>query len=69
MTLVIYAAVVVGIPTMAMVGLVILLIAASGGAAMNLVFHAKQLPLPIPLMLVHGTAAVTAFILLLISTF
>lgn len=68
-TLLIYAAVVFGIPTMAMVGLVILLIAAAGGAAMNLLFHSKQLPLPIPLMLVHATAAVTAVILLLISAF
>jgi len=44
-------------------------IAAFDSASMNLLYHAKQQALSIPLMIVHALLAVTAFILLLLSVF
>lgn len=69
LTLLIYAALTVGIPVMAQIGLGLFCLAAMGGAALNLLFHSKQLPLPIPLMIVHALLAVMAFVVLLISAF
>ena len=69
LTLLIYAWWNVGIPLMAQFATVLFIIAAMGGAAMNLLFHVKQLSLPIPLMIVHGLLAVSAFVLLLLSVF
>ena len=69
LTLLAYAYFMVGIPVLACYALVLFVIAALGGAAMNLLFHSKQLPLPIPLMIVHALLAVTAFALLLLSVF
>ena len=69
LTLLIYAWCNAGIPAMAQIATVLFIIAAIGGAAMNLLFHSKQLPLPIPLMIVHGLLAVSAFVLLLLSVF
>lgn len=67
LTLLIYAALTVGIPVMAQIGLGLFCVAALGGAAMNLLFHAKQLSLPIPLMITHGSLAVMGFVVLLLS--
>jgi len=67
LTLLAYAHCTVGVPAFAFYALVLFLIAALGGAAMNLLYHAKQLAQPIPLMLVHAWLAVTAFVLLLLS--
>ncbi len=67
LTLLIYAACAVGIAPMAEVAVGLLVIAAAGGAAMNLLFHWKQRPLPIALMLGHAALAVTGFALLLLS--
>lgn len=69
LTLLIYAWCNSGIPLMAQFATVLFIIAAIGGAAMNLLFHSKQLPLPIPLMIVHALLAVSAFGLLLLSVF
>lgn len=69
LTLLVYAWCNVGIPPMAQFATVLFILAAAGGAAMNLLFHAKQLPLPIPLMIVHALLAVSAFVLLLLSIF
>lgn len=69
LTLLIYGWWNVGIPLLAQFATGLFIIAATGGAAMNLLFHAKQLPLPIPLMIVHALLAVTAFVLLLLSVF
>lgn len=69
LTLLSYATVFAGVPVMAQVSLGLFMIAALGGTAMNLLFHSKQLPLPIPLMIVHAGLAVTAFVLLLVSLF
>ena len=69
LTLLVYAWSNGGIPLLAQFATGLFIIAATGGAAMNLLFHAKQLPLPIPLMLVHALLAVSAFVLLLLSVF
>lgn len=69
LTLLIYAACTVGLPTYANFALGLLAVAAIGGVILNLVYHDKQLPLPIPVMLIHATLAVAGFALLLISAF
>ena len=69
LTLLAYAHCTVGVPAYAQYALVLFLIAAIGGAAMNLLFHDKQRSLPIPLMIVHALLAVSAFMLLLLSVF
>ncbi len=69
LTLLIYAAIVTGIPPMAQFATGLFVIAAVGGAAMNLLFHWKLLPLPIPLMILHATLAVAGFVLLLVSIY
>lgn len=69
LTLLVYAALTVGISVMAQIGLGLFCVAAVGGAAMNLLFHAKQLPLPIPLMIAHALLAIMGFVLLLLSAF
>ena len=69
LTLLIYAAMSVGIPLMAQVALGFFVVAAIGGAAMNLLFHWKLLPLPIPLMIIHALLAVIGFVLLLMCIY
>lgn len=65
LTLLTYAALTTGLPVMAWVALGFLAIAAVGGVAMNLLYHNKQLALPIPLMVLHALLAVTSLVLLL----
>jgi hypothetical protein len=48
--------------------LVIFLIAALGGFVL-FSFHLRSRPLPVPLVLIHGSAAVVAFVVLLVSVF
>ena len=67
-TLLLYAAATVGLPGMALTALVLFLAAAAGGAALNLNYHWKQLPLPRWLIIVHALAAVAGFLLLLAAT-
>ena len=67
-TLLLYAAVTVGLPKMALVALALFVAAAGGGAILNLNYHWKQLPLPKWLVLVHASAAVAGFVLLLVAT-
>ena len=67
LTLLIYAALTVGIPKLALYALVLLVIAAIGGAAINLLYHSKLLPLPIPLIIGHALIAAAGFVLLLVS--
>ena len=67
LTLLIYAAMTVGIPKLAQYALGLLVIAAAGGAAINLLYHSKMLPLPIPLVLVHALVAASGFALLVVS--
>lgn len=67
LTLLTYAALTVGIPRLAQYALGLLVIAAIGGAAINLLYHSKMLPLPMPLIIVHASLAATGFVLLLVS--
>lgn len=67
-TLLLYAAATVGLPAMALGALVLFLLAAGGGAFLNLNYHWKQLPLPKWLIVAHGSAAVAGFLLLLAAT-
>jgi hypothetical protein len=67
--LLIYAAVSAGIPVLAQVALGVFIVAALGGATMFLGFHLRGRALPIPLVIGHGVAALTGFVLLLVSLF
>jgi len=67
MTLLINAALTVGVPRLAQAGLVVLVLAAIGGAAMHLLYHARQLPLPKPLVIAHALGAVIGFSMLIVS--
>ncbi len=69
LTLLAYAAVVAGVPLMAQIALALLLLAAVGGAAINLLYHTKLLPLPVPFMTVHALLAVAGFALLVLSIY
>jgi hypothetical protein len=53
---------------MALGALFLFLLAAGGGAVLNLNYHWKQLPLPKWLVIVHAVAAVAGFALLLAAT-
>lgn len=64
-TLLAYAAFTVGVPTPAFWALVLFLVAAAGGAVLNLGYQWKQRPLPVGLMLGHAGLAIVAFVLLL----
>lgn len=66
-TLLIYAAVAVGIPPLAQLSILVLLIAALIGAWINLRFHSQLQPLPIKPMIAHALVAVVGFVLLLIT--
>jgi hypothetical protein len=68
LTLLIYAALTVGLPTLAVTATVLFVLAAIGGIAMNLNYHWKALPLPKWLVLVHASIAVVGFICLLLAT-
>jgi len=65
LTLLIYAAFTVGLPTLALTATVLFVIAAIGGVTMNLNYHWKSLPLPKWLVLVHAAIAVVGFVCLL----
>ena len=67
-TLLLYAAATVGLPGMALVALALFLATAGGGVILNLNYHWKQLPLPKWLIVVHASAAVLGFALLVAAT-
>src|SRR5512144_3149096 len=64
LTLMLYASATVGLSVVANAALALFLVAAAGGAYMNLEFHWKLLPLPKWLVLVHGAIAVAGYLLL-----
>jgi hypothetical protein len=68
-TLLLYASFTVGLPAMANLAIVLFLVAAAGGAFMNLNYHWKLLPLPKWLVIVHAAIAVVGFLLLLTTVF
>ena len=69
LTLMVYAACTVGLPPMAKASLAALVLAALGGSALNLMYHQKQLPLPVPIMVGHALLAVVGFVLLFLAAF
>lgn len=69
LTLVAYAALVTGVPSPAGWALLLFVVVAAAGAAMNLLWQWRQRPLPVGLMLAHGTLAVVAFVLLVTAAF
>lgn len=68
-TLLLYAAVVIGLPDFADIALVLFLVAATGGAVLNLRYHCKALPLPKWLVFVHAALAVAGYACLLVAVF
>ena len=67
-TLLLYAYFTVGLPALASWALLLFLIAAAGGAFLNLNYHWKLLPLPKGLVVGHAAVAVVGFALLLAAT-
>lgn len=65
-TLLLYAAFAVGLPTVADIGLVFLLVAALGGLVLNLRYHWQQQLLSPGLMVTHAVLAVIGFVLVLL---
>lgn len=68
LTLLIHAALTVGIPSMAMLALGLFVVAALGGTYLNLRYHTKLLPLPKGWIVGHAVLAVVAYGLLLLSS-
>ena len=69
LTLVLYAALVVGVPTSAKIGAGLLLVAAAGGLVMNLGYHWKQRLDPASIVVLHAILAVVGFIMLVLAAF
>jgi hypothetical protein len=69
LTLVAYAALMVGVPTPGGWALLLFVLAAAGGAAMNLLWQWRQRPLPVGLMIGHATLAIVGFLLLCVAAF
>jgi len=64
LTLLLYAGLTAGIPRLAWLGVALLVIAALGGAFINLAYHAKLLPIPKNIVVIHALLAVSGFGLL-----
>ncbi len=69
LTLLIHAALTVGLPSLALLSLGLFLLAALGGAYLNLRYHARQLELPKAWIIGHAGLAVVAYALLLFALF
>ncbi len=69
LTLLVYAALVVGVPFLAQVAAGLFVLAALGGVFLNLAYHQLDRPLPKGIIVVHAGLAVLAFVLLLIAVF
>jgi hypothetical protein len=67
LTLLLYAAATVGLPTLAMAATGIFVVVAIVGAALNLMYHSKMLPLPKMPIVIHGLVAVVGYVLLLLA--
>lgn len=68
LTLLVYATAMGGVSSLVNVGLVVLLAAAAGGAALALKYHVRMLPLSRPLVLGHAALAVVGFVLVLVGS-
>ena len=69
LTLLVHAALTVGVPVLAQASLGLFVLAALGGVVINLRYHAKQLALPKGLIVGHALLAVVAYGLLLLALF
>jgi hypothetical protein len=67
LALLIFACVALGAPLTAKVAAVLLVLAALGGATMNLQYHWKNLPLPKGFIAAHAALAVLGFALLVLA--
>ena len=67
LTLLLYAYFTVGLPVVACWALILFMIAAAGGAYLNLNYHSKMVPLPKIIVIVHATIAVAGYIMLLMA--
>jgi hypothetical protein len=67
LTLLVWATAMSGVPSLVNIGLVVLLLAALGGATLGLKYHVKMLPLSRPLVIGHAAAAVVGFVLVLVG--
>ena len=65
LTLLIYAALTVGLPQRALLALVLFVAAAGGGVVLNLAYQMRQRPLPVGFVFGHAALAVVALLLLL----
>jgi len=68
LTLLLFAYFTVGLPTLACWALLLFLVAAAGGAFLNLNYHWKMQPLPMMVIVGHAGVAVAGFVLLLAAT-
>ena len=59
----------VGLPALAGWALLLFVVAAAGGAFLNLNFHWKALPMPKGVVVGHAVIAVTGFVMLAIAAF
>jgi hypothetical protein len=69
LTLLLYATFAFGVPRLAIAALILFLIAAGGGAMLNLVYQQRGQLLPRWLMYLHLLLAVSGFVLLAIAVF
>ena len=69
LTLLLYATFAFGVPRLAAAALILFLIAAAGGASLNLVYQQRGRLLPRWLMYLHLVLAVSGFVLLAITVF
>jgi hypothetical protein len=67
LTLLLYAAATAGLPPLAMAATGIFVVVALVGAALNLMYHSRMLPLPKPPVVVHGLVAALGYVLLLMA--
>jgi hypothetical protein len=67
LTLLIYAAATVGLPPIAMLATAILVVVAGVGAALNVMYHSRMLPIPKTPIVIHGVVAVAGFVLLVMA--
>ena len=59
----------VGVPGLVKAATGLFVVAALGGVYLNVQFHSKLQPLPIPVVFLHAAMAVTGFVLLVLGTF
>ncbi len=69
LTLLLYTGFTAGMPQLAWIGVLLLAAAALGGTYLNLAFHAKLLPIPKNIVVVHALLAVAGFLLIAVSAF